>query len=83
MYIDVAPDYKAWVQDISPFIPKSPRISSGLFTWEQLVEEDGVALDFAILDPNSVMRPQKNYNNRFPVEIQNMDELKKIMAEQQ
>ena len=36
VYIDIAPRYKAWVQDISPYLPGSERLENALFPWDEV-----------------------------------------------
>ena len=76
VYIDIAPRYKAWLQDVSPFIPGSDRLENQLFTWAELAElGDSASLDeeqvveIRTADSASQLRPKKDYANRFPVEL--------------
>ena len=36
VYIDIAPRHKAWVQDISPYIPYVDKLANALLDWEEL-----------------------------------------------
>lgn len=36
VYIDIAPRYKIWVQDITPFLRNSHRLENALFPWEEI-----------------------------------------------
>ena len=35
VYIDIAPNYRAWVQDLSPFLAGCKRLENALFPWDE------------------------------------------------
>ena len=77
VYIDIAPRYKAWLQDVSPYLQGSQRLESALLTWDELSQlevqrkEQGEAFvpEFRTADQGSNLRQKKDYASRFPVEI--------------
>lgn len=36
VYIDIAPRYKAWVQDIGPYLPDCERLENALLPWSEV-----------------------------------------------
>ena len=93
VYIDIAPRHRAWVQDFSPYLPGCERLENALFPWDEVTEtqlarqqqeeaanelEQNV-VEIRTADSASSLRPKKDYGVRFPMELQNMAELKKFM----
>ena len=39
VYIDIAPRYKVWVQDLSPFLQGCQKLENALFTWDEISEK--------------------------------------------
>lgn len=80
VYVDIAPRHRVFVQDVSPLLP-THEVSPGLFEWEELEQQITIA-EFRTLSEDSAIRRPKNYDIRFPVEIQNMDQLQSIIDQQ-
>jgi hypothetical protein len=80
VYVDIAPRHRVFVQDVSPLLP-AHGVSPGLFEWAELEQPITIA-EFRTLSEDSAIRRPKNYDIRFPVEIQNMDQLQSIIDQQ-
>ena len=81
-YIDIAPRYKAYLQDIGPYLPNSECLANALFPWEELAQKSLEAksseefeVDIRVADKESNLRPRKDFATQFPVELQSMAEL--------
>ena len=55
VYIDIAPRYKAWVQDVSPFLPGSQRLENALFQWDEVMQRIEERKEGANEDEESVV----------------------------
>jgi len=52
VYIDIAPNHKPYVQDISPYLPHCARVSGLLFDWDYLeaLDAESCEPEFRTLD---------------------------------
>jgi len=81
VYIDIAPRHKAWVQDISPYLPGCDRLENALFPWDEVearsdeAAQEGYIIEIRTADRESQLRPRKDFATRFPMEMQNMSQL--------
>jgi len=48
---------------------------SNLYSLEELIESEIQDVEFRTLDKDSALRPRKHTENRFPIEINNPDDL--------
>ena len=76
LYVDIAPKHRVFLQDVSPWIEQT---SSSLFEWDELNVDSVNEPEFRTLSADSTMRRPKNYDIRFPVELNNMAELQRII----
>ena len=85
VYIDLPPKHKAWVQDINSLTKEFH--DSQLFSFDELSSEAEAVdatlpAEFRTLSEDSQLRPAKHADNQFPVELQSMDELQKVIDSQ-
>jgi hypothetical protein len=69
LYVDIAPRHRVFVQDISPYMPATASL---LFEWDELEQPIDMA-EFRTLSEDSCIRRPKNYDIRFPIELNNFD----------
>ena len=88
VYIDIAPRHKAWVQDISPYLPGCNRLKNELFPWEDVeaISEEATNKDYEVeirtADRDSQLRLRKDFATRFPMELQNIAQLQQLIDQE-